>query len=457
MKVFFERDKSNSKKKNLKDVDNYVDNILNKLIVKNYFVENRNLNYLKRDLYTIIDIDSSEKILIGMTQVLGKLRMKLNNEEKNINFKSNSFIDYISKYKPMLKPTSILDIGSGDGTILETLMHHYHIPKENGFGIDPKLEYNSKFTKIEFENIESLKYGSIDIIIFSVVLHHLPKKIIDKYLSECSRLISKDGIIVIKEHDYFEHPLKNKFYENYINMYHSFYYIYNKEQVDIMDLKSAIEFSNMFYDHGFLQYDKTDNFSLQRLYYQGFYPEIFELSEFTFIDETFSEMINSKYFNNNYEKFISSIFITKEKYNEPLKQVITNYDLIFYLKKYGLSIIGSYSIILENNKLMNIKEGEILSFRITSNTLFMFLHCMKINNIDIPDITELISTDIINTKIKFDYEKFYSVLYEKIVYKQEILGSKFLNYKGLYFNYGNKNTILKEYRDGIVLFDELMK
>ncbi|MBS4534898.1 class I SAM-dependent methyltransferase [Clostridium sp. D2Q-14] len=118
----------------------------------------------------------------------------------------NNSIDFINK--------KILDFGCGIGSISCIFQPEMYI----GFDCDDKrIEYakklypNYKFMTIK-ENKFPISKNSIDYIIISSVLHHIPTNTLINYLEEFKRILNSNGSLIIAEPCFYEkNSLSNKF------------------------------------------------------------------------------------------------------------------------------------------------------------------------------------------------------------------------------------------------------
>ncbi|MGL4742129.1 MAG: class I SAM-dependent methyltransferase [Sarcina sp.] len=111
--------------------------------------------------------------------------------------------DKIIEYLGELKNKKVIDIGGGTGTLAAKLV----IKGANVTIVDPEKNMtniaktkNNKINVLnEYSNKISLDSGEADVIIIRDAFHHILQK--EETLSECKRLLKKNGIILICEFD----------------------------------------------------------------------------------------------------------------------------------------------------------------------------------------------------------------------------------------------------------------
>jgi len=161
-----------------------------------------------------------------------------------------------------------VDIGCGDGSITSELAKIYKFKKTIGVDVENWFDtYTNKDTNIEMVITDgktiNIKDNSVDVILCNHVLHHIEH--IDAMLDEIARIIKKDGLLIIKEHNCYYKELSyvidiyhalyelvfrkkqnNKFIDNYYSNYLSDKELYAKLK------KRNFEIINYVYDGGLL-------------------------------------------------------------------------------------------------------------------------------------------------------------------------------------------------------------
>lgn len=166
-----------------------------------------------------------------------------------------------------IQPHSILDIGAGNGDIIKAVGKYYHIANNNLYAIDNKLIASDDLTVLKYiDGVIPLPDNTIDVIILFSVLHHTPVINRQSLLKELKRLLSPNGIIIIREHD----DNQNVDYHNFIDLTHIFWYSFNSETEDELFLMTRSETQSLFLSVGLypIRYNPYLRQNPQRLYHE---------------------------------------------------------------------------------------------------------------------------------------------------------------------------------------------
>lgn len=116
-------------------------------------------------------------------------------------------------------PTSVLDIGCAEGSIISAIAKQYNISSKQVFGVDV-LDYDigSGYTFLKTFANEPLPFrnNSISLITSFMCLHHVDNQ--ELMISECYRILEPGGLIVIREHD-----VNNEGIRDLIDIMHGLY------------------------------------------------------------------------------------------------------------------------------------------------------------------------------------------------------------------------------------------
>jgi len=248
-------------------------NSLNQIIL--FIAKTMDTNY-----ETILDILKNNKtdstIYNNLHNIYwSKYTKNSNSNNTNNNYITNRAIKNANKIKSII-PKNInlfnkdvfVDIGCGDGSITSELVKIYKFKKSICVDVENWFDtYTNKNTNIELVITDgktiNIKDNSVDVILCNHVLHHIEN--LDIMLDELARIMKKDGILIVKEHNCYYKELSyvidiyhalfelvfkkiqnDKFTENYYSNYLSDKELYTKLK------KRKFEIINYVYDGGLL-------------------------------------------------------------------------------------------------------------------------------------------------------------------------------------------------------------
>lgn len=242
---------------------------------------------LLKEIYSILVSNENDNIIYN------KLK-KIYNSPKNKHYKNtamqcnkNLILSQVLYYEIQnlyknIKLTKYLDIGTGNGKFAITFGNVLSLDKNNIYGVDletfaEKDDWNRKamldkfiYTNIEFNKPYPFEDNTFDIITFKMVLHHIQN--IDFTFKEISRIMKKNGLCVIIEHDSFTYAdymlndIEHGFYMNVFNTDSNLESFSKKQisntknQLGFVKYRDWIQMDNLLNKHNF-QYMKADIFS----------------------------------------------------------------------------------------------------------------------------------------------------------------------------------------------------
>lgn len=157
--------------------------------------------------------------------------------------------------------STILDIGGGNGNILNILGTEFNIASNNLYCLEQSndnwSETYSKTNNVTYINWDDqyldLPDNSIDLIIIMVTLHHMSDETIHNLLRNIERILKKDGYVIIKEHNMNDYNLKQ-----IIDWEHHLYHLMSDHKNIDIDIDKYIEtFINNYKSKE--EYDKLFN------------------------------------------------------------------------------------------------------------------------------------------------------------------------------------------------------
>lgn len=242
-------------------IKNYVNYLINKTIKSVYITKNTDFKFIENliNSYTK-NQQTEEEILTTFIAYLESLEKK-QLERSTCNYKVNYITESVD-----IKPSNILDIGAGDGSILTCLKSHYGLQKESVYALDLQPIKREDITVIGYTDDMKIPFddGTIDLIVMLSLLHHVPER--DSLLSEVYRVLSPNGRVIIREHDGSNN---DKAYYIFLQLLHYVWYTYNGESKDPLMLMTRKQAIDLFKQHGFVSqsYIKPiGNSNLQKIY-----------------------------------------------------------------------------------------------------------------------------------------------------------------------------------------------
>ena len=255
-----------------------------------------NTKYSQKKWYNIIYKYIKKKY--DDNKIYNRLRLLFKQENLFYNQSRAAFLALnIIKFIPKnTKINSLLDYGCASGTITKEIANKLNIPKKNIYGADIE-DYNilrdrvidetdtinsedgkeiarvSDFNFIllnENNYMPTIKNNSIDLITVSMVLHHVSD--IETTLSEFKRILTKDGIIIIREHDISN---EKKEFIIFLDILHGLYELVWSEEITNPDFvinykayyKTKNEWTRLFNKYGFKAVSDTNAKNLIKSYY----------------------------------------------------------------------------------------------------------------------------------------------------------------------------------------------
>lgn len=141
--------------------------------------------------------------------------------------------------------TKYLDIGCGDGTITAGIGKYFNLSKDSIVGCDitqwagheHENEVSDDITFIPMESSDKLPTDeTFELITIFMALHHMNNDVLQSLIKECSRVLSPNGVILVREHD-----CPNAMISALINIEHAMF------EVVIEGKTPANEFASSYY------------------------------------------------------------------------------------------------------------------------------------------------------------------------------------------------------------------
>jgi len=151
--------------------------------------------------------ESIDDIIISILAISSIITNRKYYSNKNHSWISSKLIDIFIKFN-YTSDINVVDIGGGEGNILNYINKSFNVSNDNLFVIEQKVDWSEKYSfknNINYLfwdnsniNIES---NSIDVILIMVSLHHMDDQTIHNLMLNIYRILKSDGLIIIKEHN----------------------------------------------------------------------------------------------------------------------------------------------------------------------------------------------------------------------------------------------------------------
>lgn len=229
-----------------------------------YFINHGKAKHLVAGLIKkYVDGMSEDKVIEVFTKFLN------NADPIELSTTRNDYkVKYITDQIP-IRPTNILDIGAGDGSILYGLKNFYSLSETDVMALDLQKITRTGITVINYDENGSIPLAdkSVDLVVMFSLLHHIPPDGRVQLLKEVKRILSPNGYVIIREHN----DQRNKKFYIFIQLLHYVWYIHNHESKDPLHMMTIDETKKLFGECG-LDPDKFIDLgqNIQQLYCQTF-------------------------------------------------------------------------------------------------------------------------------------------------------------------------------------------
>lgn len=206
-----------------------------------------------------------------------------NREQERVNIIASLASDY------KLQPRNVLDIGAGNGKITLAVKQHYGLARKDVYAIDTKLPSGLDLFPLMYKDGKiPLPDRSVDLILLFMVLHHVPPADRKNLLQEIARVLTPNGMLIIREHDDNKDPNLLA----YIDLIHIFWYMLGEETIDPLYLLSKSELNDLMTSVGLKSFEKKEytDYNPQEIYSEAFVPIVYP---FRFADKAAQDAIQS--------------------------------------------------------------------------------------------------------------------------------------------------------------------
>lgn len=180
--------------------------------------------YITADMDDYDIYDNVRNIVFGRSIQSSLLSVSLKSDDINNNTDRGSYLATIilDCIPSSLQPLSLLDYGCSEGSITYELAKQLNLTSSQVFGADVRDCSGKGYTFIKLSDDQDshnqlpFADGSIDVIVASMVLHHVQDQRF--LLSEFKRILSTTGIIIIREHD-----CRDSYFSVFLDIIHGLY------------------------------------------------------------------------------------------------------------------------------------------------------------------------------------------------------------------------------------------
>jgi ubiquinone/menaquinone biosynthesis C-methylase UbiE len=174
-------------------------------------------NYHKKNIKSLINeaIQNENLLEKNLGQISGMIsrrseHLQLKRDENRQDFIVSKILLFIKSIKPNILNDNlkIADIGGGNGNVLSSINDVLKGDKTNFKCIESKdwiesYKYdNQNITYVFWDNnVIDILDESCDVVFCMVSLHHMSDDTLENTLKELQRILKKDGLLMIKEHD----------------------------------------------------------------------------------------------------------------------------------------------------------------------------------------------------------------------------------------------------------------
>lgn len=250
--------------------------ILIKMILKTTYGTNIRYNYVVDTIEKYMDQGSDKDIIDAFAGMIKK-PVSLYNETDNIKRAQRKW-DNIKDHVPAdLKIGAILDFGGNVGDAAYEFGQVLHLTKKDIYVIDVDEWAGEKWiprddiTFVHYDKMDEMPSNKINVIFISHVLHHIKKNEFPKIIEMFKRILTKDGIIVL-----YEHNCGNDEFSTIIDLEHLMYDIAAKKITYDKFIKTfyaeyftIAQWKNIFKKY-FEEYFTIEKYSLDRSFYMFF-------------------------------------------------------------------------------------------------------------------------------------------------------------------------------------------
>ena len=200
----------------------------------------------------------------------------VNNDADRGNYLSNIILDCVpGRLKTKGVIGKLLDYGCSEGYITSELGRQLGISPNHVYGADVRICSGNGYTFIKLsdeQDNEILPFddGTVDVIVASMVLHHVKNQ--SHIISEFKRIISPNGIVIIREHDCID-----SYFSVFLDIVHGLYSFVSSTNIKWpgfiseakMNYLSKNDWDKLFQEEGFKLISQESELSFKHYNYEN--------------------------------------------------------------------------------------------------------------------------------------------------------------------------------------------
>lgn len=143
--------------------------------------------------------------------ILGPLEKPISEFYRGIFIDLNAFVDQIRQWTTA---TNILELGCGEGAVIERLVKAYPNTNITGIDISPRVgrmfqgdKSHVTFKQQTIKDFASENAASFDLLITCDIMHHIPWELHKEILTDAGKTLKPGGYLVLKDWDRNRTPI----------------------------------------------------------------------------------------------------------------------------------------------------------------------------------------------------------------------------------------------------------
>lgn len=143
---------------------------------------------------------------ISIRQMLGPLERSISKAYRALFVDLLAFVKKIKNWVPEQSILEILEVGCGEGLLIELLAKEYCNSRVTGIDISPRLGRLFRgdvsrvfFRQIEIQSFMAENHSNFDLVVIADVVHHIPLKMRREFLGYVREIMKPGAFLVVKD------------------------------------------------------------------------------------------------------------------------------------------------------------------------------------------------------------------------------------------------------------------